>query len=349
MTELRDTVVAADTPILAAVEAIDRSGLQIALVVDGAGRLVGTVTDGDVRRALLRGENLAGAVSAIMNRAPKVASVSDSREKLLQLMRTTGLHQIPLVDGDGKLVGLQRLDEVAGPRRQDSPVVLMAGGKGTRLRSLTRGTPKPMLPVGGKPILETILENFIEHGFHRFHISLNYMGERIEAHFGDGSRWGVEIAYLRESEYLGTAGALSLLPAPPGGPVVVMNGDILTRVNFEHLLEFHRHHRAQLTMCVQDYEMQVPFGVVMVDEHRVARIDEKPAQRFFVNAGIYVIEPGALGRIPAGRVFDMPDLISALNAGGAEVAAFPLREYWLDVGHAEDLERARNEFAEHFE
>ena len=349
MTDFQRVVVSAETPILDAVEAIDRSGLQIALVVDAAGQLIGTVTDGDVRRALLRGENLKGAVGAIMNRSPKVALASDSREKLLSLMRTTGLHQIPLVDGEGRLVGLQRLDEIAAPRRQDSPVVLMAGGRGTRLHPLTHGTPKPMLPVGGKPILETILENFIEHGFHRFFISLNYMGDRIEAHFGDGARWGVEIGYLRESEYLGTAGALALLPEPPGGPVVVMNGDILTRVNFEHLLEFHRHHRAQLTMCVQDYEMQVPFGVVMVDEHRVARIDEKPAQRFFVNAGIYVIEPGALGRIPAGRVFDMPDLISALNADGAEVAAFPLREYWLDVGHAEDLERARNEFAEHFE
>jgi NDP-sugar pyrophosphorylase family protein len=263
-------------------------------------------------------------------------------------MRQRRLHQIPVLDATWRVVGLEVLDDLLKPQPKTNPVVLMAGGLGSRLRPLTDECPKPLLRVGTKPILETILEAFIEHGFNRFYVSVNYKAEMIEAYFGDGSRWGATIEYLREKERLGTAGALSLLPEPPVEPVFVMNGDLLTRLNFAHLLDFHTAHGSVATMCVREYEMQVPYGVIKTRSHRILDIHEKPTERYLVNAGVYVLQPDALALIPRDRSFDMPDLFKRLMDRGGDTAVFPIREYWMDIGQMDDFHRANGHFEEVF-
>lgn len=344
----RDTLIGPASLLREAVEVIDAAGLQIALVIDEDGRLLGTVTDGDVRRAILRGVSLEEPVGRVMNENATTARAQDDRETLLALMRQRRLHQIPVLDATWRVVGLEVLDDLLKPQPKANPVVLMAGGLGTRLRPLTEDLPKPLLQVGPKPILETIIDSFIEHGFGRFYLSVNYKAEMIEAHFGDGSRWDVEIKYLREKERLGTAGALSLLPEPPTEPIFVMNGDVLTRLNFAHLLDFHAAHDAMATMCVREYEMQVPYGVIRTQSHRIIDIHEKPTERYLVNAGVYVLQADALGLIPEDQSFDMPDLFKRLMDRGEETAVFPIREYWMDIGQLDEFHRANGHFDEVF-
>jgi dTDP-glucose pyrophosphorylase len=331
--------------ILDAISCIDRTGMQIALVVDEVGRLAGTVTDGDIRRALLRNLPLATPVAEIMMRNPRMAPAGSDDTMLFRLMRALQIRHLPLVDEDGRVVGLRTLEGMLQTPRRPNRVVLMAGGLGSRLRPLTHNVPKPMLPVGGRPLLETILETFVDHGFYRFTISLNYLAEAIIGHFGDGSRWGVEIEYLREVKRMGTAGSLTLLAEPPTEPLIVMNGDILTSVDFKQLLEFHLENGAQATMAVHEHTMQVPYGVVETTGHRLTAIVEKPVHHHFINAGIYVLDPGAWQRIPNDTYYDMPELFQSLIADGLTTVAFPIREYWLDIGQPQDLLRAETEFS----
>ncbi|MGG4497726.1 nucleotidyltransferase family protein [Brevibacillus reuszeri] len=337
-----------DTPILKVLEIIDTGARQLALVVDENRRLMGTVTDGDIRRGLLKGVLLESPVKSVMNAYPIIASPYDTRENILSLMKLKRLHQIPVLDEDGRVVHVEVLSDLLRPSLKDNWVVLMAGGLGTRLQPLTQECPKPLLKVGDKPLLETILLNFIEHGFHRFYISVNYKSEMIKAHFEDGSRWNVTIKYLHEDRALGTAGALSLLPEKPTLPMLIMNGDLLTKINFDQLLDFHVTYQAIGTMCIRDYDFQVPYGVVKVDKHRMLGIEEKPIKRFFVNAGIYVLDPNALELIPPNEFFDMPSLFDKLVETQQQAVAFPIREYWLDIGRISDFERANVEFAEVF-
>lgn len=348
MSDWKRVLLSGEATIREAVQALDAGSMQIVLVVDAGGRLLGTVTDGDIRRGILRGVALTDSVQRIMNAEPTVARADEGREAILAKMQGRQLHHIPLVDAERRVVGLETLDELVHSRPKPNRVVLMAGGLGSRLRPLTDDCPKPMLKVGTKPLLETILENFIEHGFRSFSISVNYMAEMVKAHFGDGSRWGVAIDYLEEPRQLGTAGALSLLAERPSHPLVVMNGDVLTKVNFSQLLDFHAGHRAAGTMCVREYDYQVPYGVVRIDGHRIGGIEEKPVQHFFVNAGIYVLEPAALELIPRDVRFDMPSLFEALVRRGDETAVFPIREYWLDIGQMADYDRANGEFTQVF-
>jgi dTDP-glucose pyrophosphorylase len=348
MKDFRTSQVDPGTTIRETIRLIDASAMQIALVVGPSGRLVGTVTDGDIRRGILKGVSLDEAVSLIMNGHPHTCRADDDREPMLARMKLTGLHHMPIVDEQDRLVGLETLDELLVPVVRENAVVLMAGGLGTRLRPLTEDCPKPMLKIGGRPILETILLNFIEHGFRRFYISVNYKSEVITEYFGDGARWGVDIRYLYENSKLGTAGALGLLPERPDQPLFVMNGDLLTKVNFGQLLEFHKAHQAKATMCVREYDFQVPYGVVRIDNHRITGIDEKPVHRFFVNAGVYVLEPDTLEFIPPNCHLDMPTLFEGLIGQGKEAAVFPVREYWLDVGHLADFDRANGEYRDVF-
>lgn len=349
MKDWRKVMISPGITLRETIQVIDSGALKIALVIDGEKRLLGTVSDGDIRRGILRGCSLEDPIRQVMNMHPTVAHQNEGREKILALMRQKQVYQIPVVDGDGMLVGLEVLEKVLESPRRDNWVVLMAGGLGTRLKPLTDDLPKPLLKIGGKPILETIIENFLEYGFCRFFISVNYKSELIEAHFGDGSRWGAEIRYLREEKKLGTAGALGLLPERPTLPVLVMNGDVLTKVNFQQLLDFHLEHRAAATMCVREYDFQVPYGVVKLDKHRIYSIEEKPVQRFFVNAGIYVLEPETLDLIPHNDYYDMPTLFEQLVQQKSETAVFPIREYWLDIGRMDDFERAEGEFGKVFE
>lgn len=348
MNNWRESLVQVDISILEVLKVIDEQALQIALVVDPAHRLLGTVTDGDVRRAILHGISLNQPVSSIMNRQPKTAKIDEKRDVILSIMKRYRLKHIPILDQTGCVVSMEFLDDMVKVTKRENNVVLMAGGLGKRLGELTRNCPKPLLKVGDKPILETILQNFIEYGFHKFYISVNYKADMIEQYFGDGSNWDVDIRYIRETNRLGTAGPLSLLPENLEHPLVVMNGDLLTKVNFKHLLDFHTEHKSQATMCVREYNFQVPYGVVQLDRHRLVGIVEKPTQQFFISAGVYVLEPEVLKLIPPKKSFDMPTLFNKLVSQNHETAAFPIREYWLDIGQTGDFERANGEFAEVF-
>jgi len=344
----KEILVLPETPIREAIRVLDQNAKQILLVVDGENRLMGTVTDGDIRRGILKGISLDEHTSRIMGSSPTVAYVGDDRQSILAMMRKKKLHHIPVVNEQNQVAGIEFLEELIQPHLKENWVVLMAGGLGSRLRPLTNDCPKPMLKVGNKPLLETILENFIEYGFRHFYISVNYMADMVKDYFGDGARWGVEIRYLEEDQKLGTAGALSLLPSKPQAPLLVMNGDVLTKVNFRQLLDFHATHESMATMCVREYDFQVPYGVVRIEKDRITGIDEKPVQRFFVNAGIYVLAPEALQAIPAGQFFDMPTLFETLIAKGEETVVFPIREYWLDIGQLADYDRANGEFMQVF-
>ena len=348
MKHLKDILITPSTPTLKAIQIIDASQEKIALVVDKEGRLVGTVTDGDVRRGILRGLSVSQPVSRIMNDQPRSARMSDDKSEMLERMKKEQVLQMPILDAKGRVVTLEVMEELQRSTTRANWVVLMVGGLGTRLRPLTEHRPKPLLNVGKKPILETILENFIEHGFRKFYMSVLYKNEMVREHFKDGSRWQADIRYLHEEKKLGTAGALSLLPETPKEPLFVMNGDLLTKVNFTQLLDFHRENDSDATMCVREYDFQVPYGVVRLEKHHIRSIDEKPIHRFFINAGIYVLEPKLLKLIPKNKTFDMPDLFQKVIAKKGQTAAFPIREYWLDIGQIDDLERANGDFGKHF-
>lgn len=348
MKDWNKILVSSDTTIRETIHIMNQGALKIVLVADENRRLIGTVVDGDIRRGILRGCSLEGTVQDVMYRKPTIALQNEDREKILDKMCQNSVYQIPVVDEDGILVGLEVIEALLSPAKLENWVVLMAGGLGSRLKPLTTDTPKPLLKIGEKPLLETTLVNFKEQGFDRFFISVNYKSEQIEAHFGDGSKWGVQIDYLREDKKLGTAGGLDLLPDKPTVPVLVMNGDVLTKVNFQQLLDFHLEHRAVATMCVCEYDFQVPYGVIKLDRHRIASIEEKPVQRFFVNAGIYVLEPEALDLVLHDSYFDMTTLFEKLVEQEKETAVFPIREYWLDIGRMDDFERAQGEFTKVF-
>ena len=331
-----------------ALRIIDKEAMQIAIVVDENDRLLGTLTNGDIRRELLNNLNLDDQVESIVFKTPTVARLTDSKEEILQKALTKKLRQMPVVDEENRVIGIRAIEELVRPHRKPNKVILMVGGLGTRLRPLTEETPKPMLKVGNKPILQTIVETFAQYGFTDIVMCVNYKSDVIRNHFGDGSAFGVNIEYLLEEERMGTAGALSLLSPVPDEPFFVMNGDLLTNANFGHLLDYHTDQDATATMCVREYDFQVPYGVVNVEENRILSIVEKPVHKFFVSAGIYMLSPKALERIPKNRFYDMPTLFETLIAEGEKTISFPIREYWLDIGRMEEYERANVEYHEFF-
>lgn len=335
-------------PLRDALEIINRLGSQMVIVVDDAGRLLGTLSDGDARRALLRGLELSAPVEHAMFRRPTTARQTDARQLRLATMRRTGLHQLPILDDEGRVAGLDTLDDYLAVPLRDEWVVVMAGGLGSRLNELTRDTPKPMLQVGSRPLLETIIQRFCDQGFRHFYIAVNYKAEQIENHFGDGSRLGIEVQYLREKQRLGTAGALSLLQERPTAPVVVTNADLLTNENFADMVDQHIALGADATMGVRDYEMQVPFGVVYEQDGVIQAINEKPVQRFSVSAGMYVLSPDAVAQVPHDQLFDMPSLFDLLVSQGRKACSYRVAGYWLDIGRMPDYERANLDFNEVF-
>lgn len=331
-----------------AMTAIDRASYQLALVVDDERRLLGSLSDGDARRALLSGMSLDDNVRGAMHLDPIVARAGDDRADVLALMRQRNLHQIPVLDERGVVVGLDHVDDFLVARPRDNWVVIMAGGLGSRLQELTRDVPKPMLQVGSRPLLETILRGYMAQGFRRFYFAVNYKAEQIETHFGDGSRFGAQIRYLREEQRLGTAGALSLLPDPPEHPIVVTNADLLTKEDIGHMVDQHVAQGAEATMAVRHYEIQVPFGVVREADGCIQAIEEKPVQRFVVSAGIYVLSPAVLGYVPTSTFFDMPSLFEALTREHRSARCHYINGYWLDIGRMPDYERANLDYAEVF-
>lgn len=340
--EWRSAVVDIDCMAEYALSTLDQAGLRMVLVVDKDGLFCGIVTDGDVRRALLRKVDFSTTpVSRIMKRDPVMARQGVDRTGLRAVMEKYSILHLPIVDERGCLTGLETYQTLSQVRARDNWVFLMAGGFGKRLAPLTDARPKPMLIVDGKPMLESILERFIAAGFYRFYISVFYLADQIKAHFGDGSRWGVTIRYVEEDEPLGTGGALGLLPENGGLPILMMNGDILTELDYNAFLDFHQAQQDELTMGVRIYDMEVPFGVVQGRDFDVTDIVEKPSHRFVVNAGIYVVSPAFLARTRPVRRVDMPDLVRELLTSNRKVSMFPIHEYWLDIGRREDFERAQ--------
>jgi len=344
MVDLQALQLALGTPVVEAMRIIDRGAAQIALVVDEQQRLLGTLTDGDIRRGLLRGETLEAPAERMMNRQFRFVRSGEDQAAVLEMMRREVLRQIPVLDEQGRVVELLLLQELLAPAQQPNAVVIMAGGKGTRLRPHTEHCPKPMLPVGGKPMLEILLEQCIASGFGQFYLSVNYLKEQIIDHFGDGRSWGVSIDYLVEDEPLGTAGSLQLLPVSVEEPFLVMNGDVLTRLNPSQLLRFHFEHEAEGTLCVREHTTTLPFGVVQTKGVELAGFEEKPSYRQLVNAGVYVIDPQLLPLLPPHQSTDMPTLLQSAQQAGHRVAVCPIHEYWIDVGRPETLRQAHQEW-----
>ena len=327
---------------------VDRGSCGIALVVDQERRLLGTITDGDVRRAILAGKNLELRVSELLVRKistqypkPVTASPGTDRKTLIVLMHEHVLRQIPIVDNDGRIVDLVMLDDLIPTQDLPLQAVIMAGGMGTRLRPLTEDLPKPMLPVGGKPLMELVIEQLRQVGIRRVNVTTHYKPEKISDHFGDGSAYGVELNYVNEDKPLGTGGALGLMDAPTG-PMLVINGDIMTHVDFRAMLAYHQEHHADMTVAVRQYDIKVPYGVIECEGSRVCTLKEKPQLHFLVNAGIYLLEPNVYEFIPNGEHFNMTDLIQRLLDSNHTVVSFPVIEYWLDIGQLADYEQAQN-------
>jgi dTDP-glucose pyrophosphorylase len=328
--------------IQAVIQNLDQIAIQIALVTDPEGVLLGTVSDGDVRRGLLKGLSLDSPVSTIMHRSPLVVPPTLDRELVLQVMQVNKILQIPIVDENNRVVGLHLWDQVTAIPQRTNQMVIMAGGKGTRLRPYTETCPKPMLTVGGKPMLEHIIERARAEGFNRFVLAVHYLGHMIEDYFGTGEKLDVEITYLREKAPLGTAGALSLLSSVPEEPFIVTNGDVLTDIRYGDLLHFHHQHQAMATMAVRAHEWQHPFGVVQTQGLRIIGFQEKPIARSYINAGVYALNPEALACLDPNQPCDMPTLFEKLRSQDNLAIAYPMHEPWLDVGRPDDLSRANS-------
>jgi len=327
---------------------IDSGAMQIALVVDDNDKLLGTLTDGDIRRGILRGLDLDSSIETIVFKEPAIAKISSTKEEILKIALSKKLHQIPIVDDNGIVLDLKEIEELVEPKIKTNRVILMVGGLGTRLRPLTQDTPKPMLKVGNKPILQTIVEKFAEYGFVSITMCVNFNASIIRDYFSDGREFGVNIDYVLEQKRMGTAGALSLLKEHPSEPFFVMNGDLLTNVNFEHIFNYHVLNKATATMCVREYDYEVPYGVVKMNDNKIIEIAEKPVQKFFVSAGIYMLSPEILDLIPKNEFYDMPALFEKLIKLSKNVISFPIREYWLDIGRMEEYQRANEEYKEVF-
>jgi dTDP-glucose pyrophosphorylase len=332
-------------------ECIDQSARGIALVLDAQRHLIGTVTDGDIRRAILAGMNLDLSINELLkNRQPGFASgaitapLGTDDTRLLHLMTENDVRHIPLVDEAGCVADISFLTELVKEYELPLRAVVMAGGQGSRLRPLTEELPKPMLPVGNKPLLQLIVEQLKQAGIRQVNVATHYKGDVIAEHFKNGEAFGVDIRYVKEDQPLGTAGALSLLEEVDE-PLLVMNGDILTRVDFRALLHFHREHKADLTVCVRQYEFNVPYGVIEADGVNVKGISEKPIVRNFINAGIYLLNPQVRKLIPNGQPYDIPDLIDRLINEQRTVVCFPIREYWLDIGKVDQYDQAKADIA----
>ncbi len=340
----RSAVLPFNSNIQSAIHSLEASCLQIVLVVDSSHKLLGTLTDGDIRRAFLRGLNLNSSIESVIHRSPLVVPPEISRELVLHLMQANKIHQLPVVNKEGVVVGLHVWDSVVAPNALENWMVIMAGGRGMRLHPRTEHCPKPMLEVGGKPMLQHIIERARIEGFRQFVISLHYLGEVIENYFGEGNQWGVHIQYIREKTPLGTAGCLSLLKHTPSQPIVVTNGDVLTDVHYKDMLDFHVLHQATATMAVRQYEMQNQFGVVKTKGLDIDGFEEKPIYRSHINAGIYVLNPEALSHLPVNQPCDMPTLFERVKNNDKRTIVYPMHEPWLDVGRPDDLVLAEKNF-----
>lgn len=326
-----------DSSIQQAIQNLDEIAIKIVLIVSTNGRLEGTVSDGDIRRGLLRGLNLGSPISEIVHRNALVVPPGLGRDTVIQLMTANKIQQIPIVDEHHRVVGLHIWDEVTTPAARSNTMVIMAGGKGTRLMPYTENCPKPLVPLAGKPMLEHIIDRARMEGFSHFVFAIHHLGHMIEDYFGNGQKFNVNIEYLREPTPLGTAGALSLLKLRPAEPFVVTNGDVITDIRYGELLDFHCRYAADATMAVRLHEWQHPYGVVQIDGINIVGFEEKPVVRNHINAGVYALAPEALDSLVHGAPCDMPALFEHLHSKSMRTVAYPMHEPWLDVGRPDDL------------
>jgi dTDP-glucose pyrophosphorylase len=344
MKSVNNIVVSPDASIKEVLKIIDQGALRIALVTDVSNKLLGTLTDGDIRRALLKGKTINDPIDSLYNRNPVTANLNDPKDMLIRKACQNRIYQIPVIDDTGILIGIEDINEYLVKKPYDNIVILMVGGQGTRLQPLTDKTPKPLLKIGDKSVLETIIHNFSSSGFNRFIFSVNYKSQMIRDYFKDGKPFGVEITYMQEEKKMGTVGSLSLLKNRPEEPFFVMNGDILTNINLEHLLDYHLLNKAHATVSVREINFEIPYGVIHHDDKKILHIKEKPTQKMFINAGIYLLNPECLDHLPPDRYVDMPDFLNFLIESGMNVISFPIREYWLDIGKMDDLNRAQSDY-----
>ncbi|KGA10396.1 MAG: hypothetical protein GM48_1085 [actinobacterium acIB-AMD-7] len=343
----RDSIVKINTPIKVAIERLNKVGIKIALVLDDDYRLLGTISDGDFRRGILSGLSLEDTVEKIMNKNPRTVSEDAGRLEILKVMTDTKILQIPIIDKNSFVVGLHLWDDISVQAKYSNVMVIMAGGKGSRLHPQTENRPKPMLLVAGIPILEHIIKRARSQGFNHFIIAINYLGEIIEKYFKDGQKFGVKIEYLHEDVPLGTAGALSLLSSKPERAFIVTNGDVITDINYSDFLEYHTAQNAAATVAVHTYEFQIPYGVVQINGLEVESYEEKPIISSLINAGVYALEPDILDYIKEPRYRDMPEILEISRDLKKKVIVYPLHESWIDIGRPIDLEIAnKNKFRE---
>lgn len=332
----------ADTPVRDAMKIIESESAQIVLVVDERKKLLGTLTDGDIRRGLLKNEKLDCLVEKLMNTDFIYIDESTSYKKALEIMKKEHISQVPVINKKGIIIDLVLLHEMLEKVRVNNHVVIMAGGKGKRLRPLTENCPKPMLEVNGKPMLEIILEKCINSGFHNFIFSVNYKKDKIINYFRNGSDWDVNIDYLNEEEPLGTAGSLSLLKKKFDEPLIVMNGDILTNFDINQALKFHIKNNAFSTIAVREYNVDIPFGVLEAQDINLVSFKEKPTYSYLINAGLYVLDPKILSFLKKGEYIDMPDLLEKVKKDNKRIIVCPIFENWMDIGRSSTLNEARN-------
>jgi dTDP-glucose pyrophosphorylase len=338
----RQAILSINSSIEDAIHILNMAALKIVLVIDEIGTLIGTISDGDIRRGLLQGLTLKSPIESIIHFDPIVVNAELNRDAVVKLMKTNKIQQIPIVDQKRQVIGLHLWDEMSAPPARSNIMVIMAGGKGTRLHPDTENCPKPMLLIGGKPILEHIIARAKVEGISHFVFAIYHLGNMIEEYFGNGERFGVKIEYLREDLPLGTAGALSLLHPIPDSAFIVTNGDVITDVHYGELIDFHQQHQAKATMAVRAHEWQNPFGVVETRGIEIIGYEEKPIFRSQINAGVYVIEPSVLELLQTAEACDMPTLFERLKLKSEKVAAYLIYELWLDIGRPADLVEAGN-------
>ena len=344
MTDTTDISISSQSTIRQALAAIELARSQFAMVVDDSNCLIGTITDGDIRRGLLAGMTLDSSIDSCMCCNPKVAYIDQSDEEIFSIMRLYGLHHLPIVSRDNYVYGFRCLDDLISPSKYSNPVVIMAGGLGSRLEELTRDKPKPMLPVGGRPLLESLINRYVLQGFSNIWLSVNYHSGVIESYFGSGSSFNANIQYIHEDKRLGTAGSLSLLPFTCTEPIIVSNADLLAHFDCAELLNHHISTQSVATMAVREYVSNIPYGVVVQSNGLVKNIQEKPSFTSLVNAGIYILSPPAINKVPYNTFYDMPHLFQELLTCKLKVSSHLIEGYWLDIGRRSDYDKANRDF-----
>lgn len=343
-TRLEKILINPQTTILSTLKVIDAAALEIALVVNEDGLLLGTVTDGDIRRGIINGADLHSPIALLMNKDPIVAEQNIPDDELLFIMTNRSIKHMPVVDRQRRVLRLVQLQDLIAGKPRPNIAVIMAGGLGSRLGEITRDIPKPLLPIGGRPIIVLIVEQLRRHGITEIYISVNYKAEKIKEYFANNPINSVKIAFLEEQQFLGTAGSLSLLPKIPDVPLILMNGDILSPMNFGNLLQMHQGAGKPLTLCTREFSFQIPYGVLQMRGDELIDIEEKPSHSIFINAGIYVLDPVLLQLVEPEKRLDMPELIKNVKQHYGGVSCYPVSEFWLDIGSPGDYSKARDTF-----